>query len=136
MNRYAKVLAALLACSAHATMAGGSPGVERHVQSFLAALAAGGGKPLEELAPADARAVLAGAQAGASLDSLKVDIAQKTIPAEGHPIKRTIVRPAGANGRLPVFMFFHGGGWVLGDFPTQSASYGTWWSARVQRPCS
>jgi acetyl esterase/lipase len=28
------------------------------------------------------------------------------------------VRPAKVNGELPVFMFFHGGGWVLGDFPT------------------
>jgi acetyl esterase len=119
MNRYAKVLAAsLLACTAQATLAAGSPGVERHVQGFLDALAAGGGKPLEQLAPADARAVLAGAQAGAPLESLKVDIAQKTIIADGHPIKLTIVRPAGVSSTLPVFMFFHGGGWVLGDFPT------------------
>jgi acetyl esterase/lipase len=92
--------------------------VERHVQGFLNALAAGGGKPLEQLSPADARAVLVGAQAGASLQSLKVDIAEKTISAAGHDIKLTVVRPAGAGGILPVFMFFHGGGWVLGDFPT------------------
>jgi hypothetical protein len=71
VNRYAKVFAAsLLACTAQATLAAGSPGVERHVQGFLDALAAGGGKPLEQLAPADARAVLAGAQAGAPLESL------------------------------------------------------------------
>ena len=29
-----------------------------------------------------------------------------------------MVKPAGATGTLPAFMFFHGGGWVLGDFPT------------------
>src|SRR6185369_1642836 len=29
-----------------------------------------------------------------------------------------IVRPSGAKGVLPAFMFFHGGGWILGDFPT------------------
>jgi acetyl esterase/lipase len=29
-----------------------------------------------------------------------------------------VVRPAKVKGELPVFMFFHGGGWVLGDFPT------------------
>jgi acetyl esterase len=28
------------------------------------------------------------------------------------------VRPEGVKKTLPVFMFFHGGGWVLGDFPT------------------
>ena len=30
----------------------------------------------------------------------------------------TIVRPAGVAGMLPAFMFFHGGGCVLGDYPT------------------
>ena len=119
MNRYAKVLAvSLLASTAQVTLAVGSPGVERHVEGFLNALAAGGGKPLEQLSPADARAVLVGAQAGASLQSLKVEIAEKTITAAGHDVKLTVVRPAGAGGTLPVFMFFHGGGWVLGDFPT------------------
>lgn len=33
-------------------------------------------------------------------------------------MKIYIVKPAGAKGLLPVFMFFHGGGWVPGDFPT------------------
>jgi Esterase/lipase len=28
------------------------------------------------------------------------------------------VKPENASGTLPAFMFFHGGGWVLGDFPT------------------
>jgi acetyl esterase len=39
-----------------------------------------------------------------------------TIPAEpiGHSALR-IVRPAGVEGELPVIMYFHGGGWVLGD---------------------
>jgi acetyl esterase len=111
MNRYIKVLAAsLLACAAQVTLAAGSPGVERQTEGFLSALSAGGGKPLEQLSPADARAVLVGAQAGASLQSLKVDIAEKTISAAGHDIKLTVVRPAGASGTLPVFMFFHGGG--------------------------
>src|SRR5690606_15932319 len=35
-------------------------------------------------------------------------------------IPLTIVRPEGAKGELPVFMFFHGGGWVLGDYPTHA----------------
>jgi acetyl esterase len=119
MSRYAKDLAgSLLASTARVTLAAGSPGVERQTEGFLNALAAGGGKPLEQLSPADARAALVGLQAGASLQSLKVDITEKTINAAGHDIKLTVVRPAGAGGTLPVFMFFHGGGWVVGDFPT------------------
>ncbi|MGH8502424.1 MAG: alpha/beta hydrolase [Gammaproteobacteria bacterium] len=96
----------------------GSPGVERNVQAFLEALAAGGGRPIEQLSPADARAVLAGAQAGVKLELPEADISEKTVSANGQDVKLTIVRPAGVKDTLPVFMFFHGGGWVLGDFPT------------------
>ncbi|WP_044875373.1 alpha/beta hydrolase [Pseudomonas sp. LFM046] len=108
----------LLAFSVGHAFAAGSPGVEHTTQAFLEALAAGGGKPLETLAPKDARAVLVGAQASVKLDLPKADVSQKTIDADGQKIDLTIVRPAGVKGTLPVFMFFHGGGWVLGDYPT------------------
>jgi len=36
----------------------------------------------------------------------------------GYTIKLNIVRPEGVKGVLPVFIFIHGGGWVLGDYPT------------------
>jgi acetyl esterase len=137
MNRYAKDLAgSLLASTARVTLATGSRGVERQTAGFLNALAAGGGTPLEQLSPADARAALVGLQAGASLQSLKVDISEKTINASGHDIKLTVVRPAGAGGTLPVFMFFHGGGWVVGDFPLTSASCAIWSSVPVRQPYS
>lgn len=98
--------------------AAGGPGVEPTTQSFLQALEAGGGKPLEQLSPQDARAVLVGAQASVKLELPKADVSEKTITADGQQIKLTIVRPAGVTKTLPAFMFFHGGGWVLGDFPT------------------
>ena len=56
----------LLSLAAGAAPAAGSPGVEHNTQGFLEALAKGGGQPLETLSPADARAVLVGAQAGQS----------------------------------------------------------------------
>jgi acetyl esterase len=59
-----------------------------------------------------------GAQAGVPLELPQADTEQKTIVADGRTISLTIVRPAGVKEMLPVFMFFHGGGWVLGDFPT------------------
>jgi acetyl esterase len=56
MNRYAKDLAgSLLASTARVTLAAGSRGVERQTAGFLNALAAGGGTPLEQLSPADAK---------------------------------------------------------------------------------
>src|SRR5712691_6270184 len=100
------------------TRAAGSPGVQRNIQVFLQALAAGGGKPMEQMTPAEARAVLEGAQSSVPLDLPKADVAQRTISADGQTVKLVVVHPAGVTGTLPVFMFFHGGGWVLGDIPT------------------
>jgi len=97
-------------------MAGGLPGVEHNTAQFLTALE--GGKPLETMSVADARAVLVGAQAGVKLTLPKADVSEKTIRVDGRDIKLTIVRPAGVKGTLPAFMFFHGGGWVLGDYAT------------------
>lgn len=94
------------------------PHIESHVKSFLNVLNSGNGKPIEQLPPVDARAVLSGAQAGVKVDLSGVTVTEKTINAAGQSIKLNIVKPANAKGILPVFMFFHGGGWVLGDFPT------------------
>ncbi|SDA42618.1 Acetyl esterase/lipase [Pseudomonas sp. NFACC15-1] len=117
MNTFSKALTGtLLALSVSSAFADGI--VEHNTQAFLDVLNAGTGKPLEQLSPKDARAVLVGAQAGVKLSLPKADVSEKTIQVDGQPINLTIVRPAGVKGELPVFMFFHGGGWVLGDFPT------------------
>ncbi|MFT0865462.1 alpha/beta hydrolase fold domain-containing protein [Pseudomonas sp. CAM1A] len=110
--------AGLLALAVNSAFAAGSPGVEHTTQGFLDALAAGGGKPLETLAPKDARAVLSGAQAGVKVDLSGIRVERRTIQADGQPLEIRVVRPEGSKGELPVFMFFHGGGWVLGDYPT------------------
>ncbi|SIS07136.1 Acetyl esterase/lipase [Aquipseudomonas alcaligenes] len=111
---------AVLAVAIGNAFAAGSPGVEHHTQAFLQALEAGGGQPLESLSPQDARAVLVGAQASVNVDLSGVSVSEKTIQAGGQSIPLTIVRPEGVQGELPVFMFFHGGGWVLGDYPTHA----------------
>lgn len=117
MNTFSKALTGtLLALSVSSAFANGI--VEHNTQAFLDALNAGTGKPLEQLSPKDARAVLSGAQAGVKLTLPKAEVSEKTIQVDGQAINLTIVRPAGVKGELPAFMFFHGGGWVLGDFPT------------------
>ncbi|TFF35561.1 alpha/beta hydrolase [Mucilaginibacter psychrotolerans] len=87
------------------------------VRAFLKGLN-NGGPGLETLKPADARLVLVNAQASAKVDYSGITESEKTISADGFNIKLNIVRPAGAKGVLPVFIFIHGGGWVLGDYPT------------------
>jgi acetyl esterase/lipase len=101
-----------------ANLGAGSPGVESTTQSFLEALAAGGGTPLEQLPPGEARGVLTGAQASVSVDLSGVETREQRIEIAGQTLKLVVVRPTGSQGNLPGFMFFHGGGWVLGDYPT------------------
>ncbi|AZF36439.1 Lipase [Pseudomonas sp. R4-39-08] len=118
MNTFAKALTGSLLALSISTAFAASGDVEHSTQGFLDALNAGTGKPIEQLTPQQARAVLTGAQAGVKLSLPKADVSQKTIQVDGQPLDLTIVRPAGVKGTLPVFMFFHGGGWVLGDYPT------------------
>lgn len=94
------------------------PNIERGTKEFLKALNSGNGKPLEQLSPADARKVLEGAQTSVPVDLSGIEVADKKITQDGITVALKIVRPAGVKGALPAFMFFHGGGWVLGDFPT------------------
>jgi acetyl esterase len=94
------------------------PNIDRRIKSFLKALNSGDGPPMEQTKPAEARKVLEGAQNSVKTDISGVDITEKTITQNGVSVKLFIIRPSGQSGVLPVFMFFHGGGWVLGDFPT------------------
>jgi acetyl esterase len=92
--------------------------LEPGAQALVDSLAAGGGPPLYTLAPVDARAVLDDLQADA-VTMAPAEVEQHTIP--GGPrgeISITVVRPLESNGSLPVVMYFHGGGWVLGNFAT------------------
>ncbi|MCD7975683.1 MAG: alpha/beta hydrolase [Tannerellaceae bacterium] len=74
--------------------------------------------PVESLSPVDARNVLVSAQNGVHVDLSGIDESEKIIDTDQGSIKLNIVRPAGATEKLPAFMFVHGGGWVLGDYPT------------------
>jgi acetyl esterase len=88
------------------------------VKKFLDGLNASGGTPIEQLSPQDARQVLVGAQNSVPVDLSGVEKTERTIDFDGAPLRVHIVKPSGAPTAFPVFMFFHGGGWVLGDFPT------------------
>ncbi|HKG08856.1 MAG TPA: alpha/beta hydrolase [Pedobacter sp.] len=93
------------------------PHLSPAVKTFLEPLNSGG-SPLESLPIAEARNVLVGAQSSADVDLSGIDESEKTIQVDGHIITLNIVRPNGLSGSLPAFLFIHGGGWVLGDYPT------------------
>ncbi|WP_165227038.1 alpha/beta hydrolase [Aquisphaera insulae] len=92
--------------------------IDHRIRAFLKGLNAAGGKPVEELAPRDARQVLISLQAMSPDDLPPASVSTRTIEQDGLAVDLTIVRPAGVGGIVPAFMFFHGGGWVLGDFST------------------
>ena len=94
------------------------PRLSRGVKAFLKVLNSSGGPPLETLPPLEAREVLVSAQVSVPVDLSGIEESEKTITADGFTIKLNVVRPEGVRGNLPVFMFIHGGGWVLGDYPT------------------
>jgi len=92
--------------------------LSRGTRAFLTALNTPMPPELEKLAPGAARKILEGAQASIDVDYSGIDEREKTITADGFEIALNIVRPKGIAGKLPVFVFIHGGGWVLGDYPT------------------
>ena len=84
-------------------------------QAFVEATAA---PPfLYELTPGEARKVLDDVQA-APIDKLPIDERWVTVPADVGDVRVRIVRPPGAEGTLPVILYMHGGGWVLGNAGT------------------
>ena len=93
------------------------PNLTTGVKTFLKQLNSGG-KQLEDMSPDDARKVLEDAQKSVTVDLSGTEVSEKMIKNDGYNVKLYIVRPAGIKGTLPVFMFIHGGGWILGDFPT------------------
>lgn len=93
------------------------PHLSNLVKEFLKPLN-GGGPPLESLPVDDVRNVLVNAQASVKVDLSGISEIQRTIEQDGHSVEINIVKPEGKTETTPVFMFIHGGGWVLGDYPT------------------
>src|SRR5262249_3627636 len=92
--------------------------LSRGTRAFLRALNSPAPPELEKLPALEARKVLETAQASVPVDYSGIDESERTITADGFQILLNIVRPGGVTRKLPVFMFIHGGGWVLGDYPT------------------
>jgi acetyl esterase/lipase len=89
--------------------------LEPKTQAFMDALARAGAPPLYQLSPTEAHQVLTDLQSQ-PVDKLPADVVDTTFPVGPTGSTRIrIVRPEGARETLPVVMYFHGGGWVLGD---------------------
>ncbi|MGE0198570.1 MAG: alpha/beta hydrolase [Simkaniaceae bacterium] len=92
--------------------------LEKDTQSFIDELTSEKGKPIYKMRPEEARAFLEKMQSG-SIGKPQVDIEDKMIP--GGPngqVSLRILRPKGCKEALPVILYFHGAGWVMGSFNT------------------
>src|SRR4030095_10610486 len=78
-------------------------GVQRQIRVFLQAIATGGGQPMEQMSPREARAVLEGLQSSVKVDLPQADVAERTISSEGQTGEVVGVRPAAVAGRVAVF---------------------------------
>jgi acetyl esterase len=87
-------------------------------RKFIEGLMAKKGPPLYTLSPAEARKVLDDVQSG-PVKNLPVRMEDKILPCgPDKKVSIRIIRPETSVGKLPVIMFYHGGGWVLGNMHT------------------
>ncbi len=58
------------------------------------------------------------AKKSVTVDYSGIEETERTVTQDGQTVTIHIVRPAGIKPNAPVFIYIHGGGWVLGDYPT------------------
>ena len=88
---------------------------------LLQQIAEAGGPALNELSPAESRQAAQGfAELGGPGDDV-ADQSDRTIPGPGGDIPIRIYTPKG-DGPFPCLVYFHGGGWVIGDLEMVNAA--------------
>lgn len=95
--------------------------IEDKTLKFLESLEQNKAPPLYTLSPDEARNILSNLQTTYPVQKLPVNIEDKIIRDNSDKeVSVTIVRPSRYKKEdiLPVIMYFHGGGWVLGGFDT------------------
>ncbi|MTI29643.1 alpha/beta hydrolase [Xanthovirga aplysinae] len=89
-------------------------GLEPKVREFLRHVATLGWSSVHELPEAEARQLFTDLQASGE-EGLPAEIEDKQIRSEEREISIRVIKPLKSKGLLPVVMFFHGGGWIMGN---------------------
>lgn len=87
------------------------------VQKFVDVLEKQGGTPIYKLSPKDARKLLENAQSS-PIKTMSADIQDITIPIANSMVNLHVYRPQGNKETLPIIIFIHGAGWVMGSQKT------------------
>ncbi|WP_263419609.1 alpha/beta hydrolase [Terriglobus albidus] len=94
-----------------------APVLDNTIQKFIDELSHHDAPPIYELTPEEARNTLLQAQS-LPVDKPEVEIKDLQMNWEPGPVHLRIFRPINAKGITPVVVYFHGGGWVMGDTTT------------------
>jgi acetyl esterase len=93
------------------------PVLDHTIRELIDELAAEKGTPVYKLSPDEARHTLLRAQS-IPVQKPEAQITDSNIDSTAGPVRVRTIRPLRAIGRTPVIVYFHGGGWVLGDATT------------------
>jgi acetyl esterase len=91
------------------------PAIDRRTRAFLKELNKDS-SPFWELPGDEPRKVVTALQSQTPVDLSGIQIDERELTVDGRTIPLYVVRPDGAAGTLPVFMFFHGAVWIAGNF--------------------
>ena len=92
-----------------------------HVEGLLNQMVAAGGKPFHAMTPTECRQVFGGLLASLPPGPAKIaGTADRKIPGPAGPIGTRVYTPEG-KGPFPVLVFFHGGGFVIGDLESHDS---------------
>jgi acetyl esterase/lipase len=83
-------------------------------------MAAAGGPPLEQMTPAEARELIMQMRELAGPPAAVVAVEDRTVSGLAGDIPVRVYTPAG-DGHFPALVYFHGGGWVIGNLDTVDA---------------
>ena len=95
--------------------------LDPQARTLLDQLEAIGSPPMSQQTPADARASFALLAAVAGPADAPVPTEDRTVPGPAGEIPVRVYRPP-ADEPLPVVVYFHGGGWVIGDIATHDTT--------------
>ena len=96
--------------------------LDPQAKALLDRVAAVGGPAMWEVSPVEARQLYANARKATGGSPAEVaQVENLSAPGPGGPIPLRYYRPHGSarTDKLPVIVFYHGGGWVVGDLDTQ-----------------
>src|SRR3954452_1251904 len=88
--------------------------LDPQAQALLDQVAASGAPPLIEMSPVDARKFMEALNAASGPGPDLPSVEDVSIPATDGPVMARVYRPS-TDAPLPVLVWFHGGGWVIGS---------------------